>query len=283
MDLYQLHAFDPLTPVEETIRFLDDAVRAGKIHYVGLSNFLGWQVQPFVSTARQMGAVLPVTLQQQYRLLSRESDREAIPAAAHNGLGLLPWSPLAGGFLAGKYQRGTEPAADTRAGSSSPLYQWVSAEYAVSDRNWATVDAVARITEETGATPSQIALAWLADRPGMTAPIFGARTLAHLKDNLGAGHLHLDAQATAALEEVSRRQCGGYPYGAFGDGQRESATRWQGQANRCRCAGKQCAIGSRLIRPRAHGDETAPTAAGPPSVRSTSGWRCSSTISSRRH
>lgn len=220
IDLYQLHSWDPLTPVEETIRFLDDAVTAGKIHQIGLSNFLGWQLQLFVSTAKQMGAAMPISLQQQYSLLSRESEWECIPAALHNGLGLLPWSPLAGGFLAGKYQRGSKPATNTRAGSESPLYQWVSAEYAESDRNWATIDAVVNIAKQIGATPSQVSLAWLADRPSVTAPIFGARTLAHLQDNLGASDLHLSAEATATLDAVSHPPCGGYPYGAFGEGQR---------------------------------------------------------------
>jgi aryl-alcohol dehydrogenase (NADP+) len=220
IDLYQLHAWDPLTPVEETIQFLDNAVRAGKIQYIGLSNFTGWQLQLFLSTARQLNAVLPVTLQQQYSLLSRESEWEVIPAALHNGVGLLPWSPLAGGFLAGKYKRGSTPAADTRAGSEKPLYQYVSAEYADSDQNWATIDAVVQIAKETGATPSQVALRWLADRPSVTAPIFGARTLEQLKDNLGAAELHLSAEATATLDKVSQPQSGGYPYGAFGQGQR---------------------------------------------------------------
>jgi aryl-alcohol dehydrogenase-like predicted oxidoreductase len=106
IDLYQLHSWDPLTPVEETLTFLDDAVRAGKIHYVGLSNFTGWQLQLLISTAKTMGLQVPVSLQQQYSLLSRESEWEVIPAALHNQVGLLPWSPLAGGFLAGKYKRG---------------------------------------------------------------------------------------------------------------------------------------------------------------------------------
>ena len=124
IDLYQLHSWDPLTPPEETLRFLDAAVRAGKIHYVGLSNFTGWQLQLFVSTAREFGLEIPITLQQQYSLLSRENEWEVIPAALHNRIGLLPWSPLAGGFLAGKYQRGARPASGTRAGSEKPLYQW---------------------------------------------------------------------------------------------------------------------------------------------------------------
>ncbi|WP_330287241.1 aldo/keto reductase [Streptomyces sp. NBC_00576] len=220
VDLYQIHAWDPLTPVEETLSFLDDAVHSGKINYVGLSNFTGWQLQLTLSTAQQMGTHMPVTLQQQYSLLSRESEYEVIPAALHNHVSLLPWSPLAGGFLTGKYQRGTTPAPDTRAGSDDKLYQWVSAEYATSDRNWHTIDAVIRIARETGATPSQVALAWAADQPSVAAPVVGARTLSHLTENLGAAELHLDADTTAILNTVSAPQHGGYPYGGFGTAQR---------------------------------------------------------------
>lgn len=220
IDLYQLHSWDPLTPAEETLRFLDAAVRAGKIHYVGLSNFTGWQLQLFMSTARQLGLAIPVTLQQQYSLLSRESEWEAIPAAAHNGVGLLPWSPLAGGFLSGKYARASRPPQGTRAGSEKPLYQWTSAEYGAVDRNWAIIDRVTRIAQDIGRTPSQVALAWLADRPAVVAPIFGARTLAQLRDNLGAATLHLDADSSAALEASSGPASWGYPYGAFGAAQR---------------------------------------------------------------
>jgi aryl-alcohol dehydrogenase (NADP+) len=221
VDLYQLHAWDPITPVEETLSFLDGAVRAGKIRYVGLSNFTGWQLQLMVSTARQMGVQIPVTLQQQYSLLSRESEYEVVPAALHNAIGLLPWSPLAGGFLTGKYQRAGTPAPGTRAGSDKALYQWVSAEYANSQRNWATIDAVAHIAEKIGVTPAQVALAWAADKPSVTAPIVGARTLAQLAGNLGAAELHLAAEHRAALDEVSAPQPGTYPYGSFGAGQRD--------------------------------------------------------------
>jgi aryl-alcohol dehydrogenase-like predicted oxidoreductase len=220
VDLYQLHASDMKTPIEETVRFLDDAVRAGKMHYVGISNFTGWQLQLFVSTAKAMGAPVPVSLQPQYSLLSREAEYEIAPAAIHNGLGMLPWSPLAGGFLTGKYQRGVRPATDTRAGSDNPLYQWASEEYANVDRNWNTIDQVVRIAKEIGATPSQVALSWIADRPGVTAPIFGARTLAQLEDSIGGANLTLDVDATSALEKVSMPAPGGYPYGAFGRGQR---------------------------------------------------------------
>jgi aryl-alcohol dehydrogenase-like predicted oxidoreductase len=221
VDLYQLHASDMQTPMEETLAFLDDAVRAGKIHYVGLSNFTGWELQLFVSTAKAMGVRPPVTLQPQYSLLSREIEWEIVPAAIYNGLGLLPWSPLAGGFLTGKYQRGSAPGQDTRAGSKKALYQSTSEEYANVDRNWATIDTVVRIAKDIGTTPSQVALSWIAHRAGVTAPIVGARTKKHLADNLGAADLILDARATAALNEVSAPQpINGYPYGAFGAWQR---------------------------------------------------------------
>ena len=223
IDLYQLHASDMQTPVEETLSFLDEAVKAGKINYIGLSNFTGWQLQLFISTAKAMGVQVPVTLQTQYSLLSREIEWEIVPAALHNGIGLLPWSPLAGGFLTGKYQRGATAPADSRAGSEKPLYQFVSEEYANSDRNWGTIDAVVRIAKEIGATPAQVALSWIANRPGVTAPIVGARTVEHLCNNLGAAELTLGEQATAELEKLSAPQPGGYPYGAFGAGQR---ARW---------------------------------------------------------
>jgi aryl-alcohol dehydrogenase (NADP+) len=132
---------------------------------------------------------------------------------------------LAGGFLTGKYQRGTSPATQTRAGSAKPLYQWTSEEYAESDRNWSTIEAVVRIAGEIGATPSQVALSWIADRPGVTAPIVGARSVQHLRENLVAADLTLDDRATAVLEAVSAPTPGGYPYGAFGAWQRGRALR----------------------------------------------------------
>ncbi|WP_143267576.1 aldo/keto reductase, partial [Aquimixticola soesokkakensis] len=220
IDLYQLHASDPHTPIEETLRFLDDATRAGKIHHYGISNFTGWEVQLLASTARELGVAPPATLQPQYSLLSREIEWEIAPAAIHNGMGLLPWSPLAGGLLTGKYQRSGSAPAQTRAGSDNELYQWVTEEYAEIDRNWQTIDAVKRIAADLSASPAQIALSWLAMRPGVTAPIFGARTLEQLQDNLGAADITLAAEATETLEKVSRPTSGGYPYGAFGAWQR---------------------------------------------------------------
>ncbi|MER6208146.1 aldo/keto reductase [Streptomyces sp. NPDC001642] len=137
---------------------------------------------------------------------------------------------LGGWTLTGKYRRGATPAPDTRAGSANELYQWVSAEYASSDRNWAVIDEVVRVAGESGATPAQAALSWIADRPGVVAPVFGARTLKQLRDGLGAVALTLDAEATAALDKVSAPTPGGYPYGAFGTSQRDRRLRGGAQA-----------------------------------------------------
>jgi aryl-alcohol dehydrogenase (NADP+) len=223
IDLYQLHASDMHTPVEETLSFLDEAVKAGKIHYIGLSNFTGWQLQLIISTAKAMGVHVPATLQPQYSLLSREIEWEIVPAALHNGIGLLPWSPLAGGFLSGKYQRGETAPSGTRAASEKPLYQWISEEYANSDRNWATIDAVVHIANEIGATSVRSAARRLLRRCStVRAPTIGAMTPGRSAIQLNATWAG-DNEATAALEKVSAPQSGGYPYGAFGAGQR---ARW---------------------------------------------------------
>jgi aryl-alcohol dehydrogenase-like predicted oxidoreductase len=221
VDLYQLHGWDPLTPIEETLRFLDDAVRAGKIHYIGLSNFTGWQLQLAVSTATALGLQVPITLQPQYSLASREIEFEAVPAAAHNGLGLLPWSPLASGLLTDKYHRGQAPTPDTRAGNGDPMMDHIYDGYAGKDQNWATLDLVRAIARDHDATPSQVALSWIADRPSVVAPIIGARTLDQLHENLAAGDLTLSADETTWLEQVSALAPNDYPYGPFGTKQRD--------------------------------------------------------------
>lgn len=220
IDLYQLHGWDALTPIEETLRFLDDAVRAGKIHHYGLSNFTGWQLQLAVSTARQLGLQPPVTLQPQYSLVSREIEFEIVPAALHNGLGLLPWSPLAAGFLSGKYGKGAAADDDTRWGSGNPMNDHIFGDLAAKDQNWATLDAVREIAQGLGVTPSQVAYSWVANRPGVVAPIMGARTLAQLESNLVAADLELDEADTARLDEVSAPTSNDYPYGPFGVKQR---------------------------------------------------------------
>ena len=220
IDLYQMHGWDPLTPIEETLGFLDDAVRAGKIHYVGLSNFTGWQLQLALSTAEAMGAPVPVTLQQQYSLVCREIEYEVMPAALHNHIGLLPWSPLASGFLTGKYEKGVTPPSGARMGSGDTFSDRTFRLLAGKDQNWATLDAVRDIATSISATPSQVALSWLTNRPAVTAPIIAARTMKHLEDNLAGADLELDAAETARLDEVSAPTPDDYPYGPFGEKQR---------------------------------------------------------------
>jgi aryl-alcohol dehydrogenase-like predicted oxidoreductase len=220
IDLYQIHAWDPLTPIEEMLSFLDSAVRSGKIRYVGLSNFTGWQLQLAVSTARAHGYELPVTLQAQYNLITREPEWEMLPAAAHNGLGVLVWSPLASGFLTGKYERDGRRPADTRAGQDNPLYQYTSANYENSDRTWHAVDAVRKVAATIGTAPADVALSWVINRRGVTSAIVGARTHHQLVGNLAAADLRLDHDATAALDTASDLDPAPYPYGPFGTAQR---------------------------------------------------------------
>jgi aryl-alcohol dehydrogenase-like predicted oxidoreductase len=217
IDLYQMHGWDPLTPVEETLSFVDAAARAGKIHYVGLSNFTGWQLQLTLATARAMGLQVPITLQQQYSLACREIEYEIIPAALHNGIGLLPWSPLAGGFLSGKYARRADLNSDaTRYGNGVAMFEYIGDRLAAKEQNWAIVDMVRQIAEQIGATPSQVALSWVANRPAVSSTIIGARTMEQLKDNLGAIDLVLDADASSKLDAVSAPTPDEYPYGRFG-------------------------------------------------------------------
>ncbi|MFF7331394.1 aldo/keto reductase [Streptomyces sp. NPDC008150] len=221
IDLYQLHAWDPLTPIEETLSFLDAAVRAGKIRYVGLSNFTGWQLQLAVSTARAHDYPVPVTLQAQYNLATRQTEWEMAAAALHNHLGILAWSPLASGFLTGKYRRDARRPSDTRAGQDHALYRYTSSNYEHSDRTWDAVDALRRVAQDNGVTPAQAALSWVVNRPGVISAIVGARTVQQLAGNLLAADLHLSPDSVAALDTASDPNPAPYPYGAFGAAQRD--------------------------------------------------------------
>jgi aryl-alcohol dehydrogenase-like predicted oxidoreductase len=220
VDLYQVHSWDPVTPLEETLRFLDDAVRSGKTRYVGLSNYTGWQLQRAVDLAERLGLARPVTLQPQYNLLVREVEWEMMPACAANGLGVLPWSPLGGGWLTGKYERERRPAGATRLGENPDRGVEAYDRRSSSERTWAVVDAVRAVAEGRGVAMSQVALAWLVDRPCVTSVILGARTLEQLDDNLGAAGLHLSAEETRTLDEASDPQAADYPYGVPGVDQR---------------------------------------------------------------
>lgn len=221
IDLYQVHSFDPLTPLDETWRFLDDAVTAGKVRYVGLSNFTGWQTQRVADLAEQRGWTRPISAQPQYNLLAREIEWEVVPACQHNGLGLLPWSPLGGGWLTGKYRRDERPTGATRLGEDPDRGVEAYDRRGARQRTWDVLEVVAAIAEARGVTMAQVALAWLHDRPGVSSVILGARTTAQLHANLGAVGLHLDADETARLDAASDPGVGDYPYGAAGRDQRD--------------------------------------------------------------
>jgi aryl-alcohol dehydrogenase-like predicted oxidoreductase len=220
VDLYQVHAFDPLTPLDETLRFLDDAVTAGKISYVGLSNYTGWQVQKVVDLAEFGGLARPVTLQPQYNLLVREIEWEIVPACASTGLGLLPWSPLGGGWLTGKYNKDARPSGATRLGENPDRGVEAYDRRSTAQRTWDVIEAVESVASSRGVTMAQVALAWLVDRPMVTSVILGARTVEQLQDNLGAAELHLDGQELARLDAASDPAPADYPYGGPGIDQR---------------------------------------------------------------
>ncbi len=220
IDLYQAHAWDPLTPIEETLRFYDDAVRAGKIQYVGVSNFIGWQLQKAVMLSRQLGLAPIVTLQPQYNLLQRAVEFELTQVCANERIGILPWSPLGGGWLTGKYQRDQAPTGPTRLGEDPERGMEAYGRRNAEERTWRVIDAVRVVAEARGVSMAQVALAWLVDRPAVTSVILGARTLEQLEDNLGAAGLHLSAEETARLNEASRPIVDDYPYGELGVDQR---------------------------------------------------------------
>ncbi|WP_020077147.1 aldo/keto reductase [Cryocola sp. 340MFSha3.1] len=213
IDLYQMHAWDALTPIEETLRFLDDAVTSGKISYYGFSNYLGWQLTKAVQVARANGWAAPVTLQPQYSLIVRGIEHEVVPAALDANIGLLPWSPLAGGWLSGKYRRDEPPTGATRLGENPTrgMEAWEARN--ADPRTWEIIDAVDAVASETGASASQVSLAWLSDRPAVTSVILGARTVEQLEDNLGAADLELTDEQRARLDEASTPRTDIYPYG----------------------------------------------------------------------
>ncbi|MGO4536995.1 aldo/keto reductase [Leifsonia sp. 2MCAF36] len=213
IDLYQMHAWDALTPIEETLRFLDDAVTAGKISYYGFSNYLGWQLTKAVHVARAHGWAPPVTLQPQYSLIVRGIEHEVVPAALDAGVGLLPWSPLAGGWLSGKYRRDEAPTGATRLGENPTrgMEAWEARN--ADPRTWEIIDAVDAVARETGASASQVSLRWLSDRPAVTSVILGARTVEQLEDNLGAADLRLTHDQRTRLDDASTPRTDIYPYG----------------------------------------------------------------------
>jgi len=220
IDLYQMHAWDALTPLDETLRFLDDAVSAGKISYYGFSNFLGWQLTKAVHVASALGFTAPVTLQPQYNLLVRDIEHEVVPAALDAGIGLLPWSPLGGGWLSGKYERDVPPSGATRLGEDPErgMEAWEARN--ADERTWRVLDVVADVAQAHSTSASAVALAWLGAQPAVTSVILGARTTGQLADNMAAVDLDLSADELERLTEVSAPRVDAYPYGDAGVKQR---------------------------------------------------------------
>jgi aryl-alcohol dehydrogenase-like predicted oxidoreductase len=220
VDLYQLHAWDPHTPLEESLRFLDDAVAAGKISYPGLSNFTGWQLQRAIDLAERDHLAVPVTLQPSYSLLVRGIEFEIVPACQYNGLGLLPWGPLAGGWLSGKYTRDQRPTGATRLGEDPDRGMEAYDRVSTRERTWDVLGTVQDVAEARDMSMPQVALAWLLARPAVSSVILGARTTGQLRSNLGAADLVLEAEEVARLDEVSDPGAADYPYGDVGGEQR---------------------------------------------------------------
>ncbi len=211
IDLYQAHQWDPATPIEETLSAFESLVRAGKVRYIGVSNFTGWQLERTLITARHMGVSVPVSLQPQYNMLAREIEWELVPACLESGLSIIPWGPLGQGWLSGKYSRDAAPAGATRLGEDPNRGVEAYPRRNV-ERTWRIVKAVEAVASETGARPAQVALRWLADRPGVTAPLLGARTADQISDNLKATEITLAEEQRKRLDEVSAPPTPDYPY-----------------------------------------------------------------------
>jgi aryl-alcohol dehydrogenase-like predicted oxidoreductase len=199
IDLYQVHEWDGQTPLEETLQALDTLVQSGKVRYVGCSNYAAWQLMKALGTADRRGYERFVSEQIYYSLQAREAEYELVPAALDQGLGILVWSPLAGGLLSGKYRRGQSAAEGSR-----QLTDWNEPPVRDRDALYDIVEALVEIGEGHAVSAAQVALAWLRDRPGITSLIIGARTDEQLVDNLAAADLTLSSDERERLEALSR-------------------------------------------------------------------------------
>lgn len=207
VDLYQVHVFDDATPIEETVSTLDGLVRAGKVRFVGASNYTGWQLQKSIDLARQHGWEPFVSLQPLYNLLRRDAEAELLPICRNEGLGMICWSPLEGGWLSSRYARSmTSPPPDSRYADQPQAWREQATE-----ATWRVVETVDKIAAEVDRTASQVALRWLLQQPGVTAPIIGARSLDQLTDSLGSVGWSLSDDQLSALDEASSKPLP-YPY-----------------------------------------------------------------------
>jgi aryl-alcohol dehydrogenase-like predicted oxidoreductase len=198
IDLYQVHEWDGITPLEETLGALDDLVRAGKVRYIGCSNYAGWQLLKALGVSERRGFERFVSQQIHYTLQAREAEYELIPAGLDQGVGVMVWSPLAGGLLSGKFRRAQQGPEGTRA-----LSDWGEPPVRDADALYDIVEVLVDIAEERGVSAARVALAWLLGRPGVSTVVVGARTEEQLADNLAAADLELSAEERVRLDEVS--------------------------------------------------------------------------------
>jgi aryl-alcohol dehydrogenase-like predicted oxidoreductase len=214
IDLYQIHMQDIETPEEEILRALDDLVTEGKVLYLGCSNYAAYRLMDSLWVSRTKNLAAFVTLQAQYSLVAREVEREHLPLCRAQGLGLLCWSPLAAGFLSGKYDRGQPPPAGAR------LEKWKERMAGFdNERNWNILAAVRAVAAETGATAAGVSLAWLLEQPQVSSCIFGARSIQQLEDNVKATDVVLSDDQVKRLDDASKLELG-YPYAFLKDVQK---------------------------------------------------------------
>jgi aryl-alcohol dehydrogenase-like predicted oxidoreductase len=206
IDLYQVHEWDGVTPLEETLEALDTLIASGKVRYVGASNYTGWQLMKALGTSDRLGYERFVSQQIYYSLQARDAEYELVPAAIDQGLGILVWSPLAGGLLSGKYRRGQTPPEGAR-----QLTDWNEPPVYDEDKLYDTIEVLVEIADGHGVSAAQVALAWLLGRPAVTSVVIGARTTEQLADNLAAAELTLSEDERARLDEVSAMPLN-YPY-----------------------------------------------------------------------
>jgi len=212
IDLYQVHSWDPKTPLEETLSTLDGLVKSGKVRYLGASNLPGWHLQKAVEISRRMGWERFVCLQPLYNLLDRGVELELIPVCQNEGLGVILWSPLRGGWLSGHYRRGmTTPPGGTRVEMAEKRGWGETFTDYNNEHTWNLLDTLYAVAKEAEKTPPQVAIRWLLQRPGVTAPIVAARLLEHLEDNLGACGWSLTDAQMARLTTASDKPLP-YPY-----------------------------------------------------------------------
>lgn len=214
IDLYQVHCWDPGTPLQETLSTLDRLVQDGKVRYIGISNYKAWQIQKALDLSHQMGWEPFVSLQPLYNLLDRDIEWEIVEVCQNEGLGIIPWSPLRGGWLTGKYRREMSPESlpeDTRLSKASSEGWSEMWENYANEHTWGVIDTLLAIAEETGKTPAQVALNWVKDQPGVTAPIIGARNLDQLHANLGSVDWALSEEQRQRLLDASDKRSP-YPY-----------------------------------------------------------------------